>query len=144
MGAIEEVPWSTTRIGSIATLPVAAIQHQGNQAPVRPEELRGSILEHTPQDRQEELLQPLLQFRSVLKRSSEATSRLPQDSRSVNNQEPFYGKQGKISQAHRPVIEETLDSCIRLGLFRKADSMFNTLLFCLQQLDEWLPDNSGL
>ena len=89
MGAIEEVPSSTTHIGSIATLPVATIQHQGNQVPVRPEELRGSILEHTPQDHLEELLQLLLQFPSLLKRSSKATSRLPQGSQSVNNQEPF-------------------------------------------------------
>ena len=135
MGAIEEVPSSSTHIGSIATIPVAALQHQGNQTPIQPEELRGSILEHTPQDLQEELLQLLLQFPSVLKRSSTATWRLPQDIRSVNSQEPLYQKQGKIPQAHRPVIEETLDSWIRLGLFRKADSMFNTPLVCLQHTD---------
>ena len=132
MGAIEEVPLSTPHIGSIATLSVAAIEHQGNQVPVRPEELRVSILEHIPHDRQEELLQLLLQFPSVLKRSSEATLRLSQDSRSNNNQEPFYQKQGKIPQAHCPVIEEMLDSWIRLGLIRKANSLFNTPLFCLQ------------
>ena len=135
MGAIEEVPLSTTQIGSIATIPVAAIQHQENQAQVQPEELRGSILEQTPQNCQEELLQLLLKFPSILKHSSAVTSRLPQDSRSANNQEPFYQKQGKIPQAHCPVIEETLDSWIRLGLICKADSMFNTLLFCLQHLD---------
>ena len=36
MGAIEEVPTSTTHIGSIATLPIAAIQPPGNHVPVRP------------------------------------------------------------------------------------------------------------
>ena len=66
MGAIEEVPSSFTHIGSIAMLPVAALQHQGNQIPIQPVEL----LEHTRQDRQEELLQLLLQFPSVLKRLS--------------------------------------------------------------------------
>ena len=53
----------------------------------------------------------------------------------MNNREPFYQKQGKIPQAHRPIIEETLDLWIRLGLIRKADSMFNTPLFCLQHPD---------
>ena len=77
----------------------------------------------------------LLQIPSILKRLSGATSRLLQDSRSVNNREPLYQKQGKIPQAHRPVIEKTLDSWIRLGLIRKADSMFNTPLFCLQHPD---------
>ena len=135
MGAIEEVPSSSTHIGSIATLPVAALQHQENQIPIQPEELLGSILEHTPQDLQEELLQLLRQFPSVLKCSSKATSRLPQDSLSVNNQEPLHQKQGKIPQAHHPVIEEMLDSWIRLGLIPKANSMFNTPLFCLQHPD---------
>ena len=135
MGATEEVPSSTTHIGSIATLPVAAIQPPGNQVPVRPEELRGSILEHTRQDRQQELLQLLLQFPSVLNSSSESTSWLPQGNQPVNNQEPFYQKQGKIPQAHRPVIEETLDLLIRLGHICKADSMFNSPLFCLQPPD---------
>ena len=53
----------------------------------------------------------------------------------MNNREPLYQKQGKIPQAHCPLIEEMLDSWIRLGLIRKADSMFNTLLFCLQDPD---------
>ena len=110
MGATEEVPSSTTHIGSIATLPVGAIQPPGNQVPVRPEELRGSILEHTRQDRQQELLQLLLQFPSELNSSSESTSWLPQGNQPVNNQEPLNQKQGKIPQAHCPVIEETLDS----------------------------------
>ena len=31
------------------------------------------------------------------------------------------------------MIKETLDQWIQLGLVRKADSMFNTPLFCLKQ-----------
>ena len=55
-----------------------------------------------------------------------------QDPRRLHLTKPLYQKQGKIPLAHRPLIEETLDSWIRLGLVRKADSMFNTPLFCLQ------------
>ena len=104
MEAIDEVPSTTTEIGSIKTIPVAAIQPRNNHLPVQPEELRSSILEYTPVDRQEELLQLLLQF------PAQSSSRLAQDSRPINNREPFYQKQGKITHAHRPVIEETLDS----------------------------------
>ena len=135
MGAIEEVPDSTTHISSVNTIPVAALSHRTQPPPLQPQDLRGSILEQTPSDRQEELLQILLQFPSVLQRPAGHHPRLPQDTRGVNYQEPLYQKQGKIPQAHRPVIEETLDSWIRLGLIRKADSMFNTPLFCLQHPD---------
>ena len=138
MGAIEEVSSSTTQIGSVATLPVAAIQPPpGYHVQVQPEVLQISILEHTPQDRQEDLLQLLLQFMTVLKSSPKLTPRLPHDDRPVNKREPFYQKQGKIPQAHCSVIKETLDSWIRLGLIRKADSMFNTPLLCLQHPDSY-------
>ena len=85
MGAIEEVPSSTMYIGSVTTIPVAALPNREPQSPIQPQDLRGSILEHTPQDRQEELLQLLLQFPAVLQRLSGFNQRLPHDSRSVNN-----------------------------------------------------------
>ena len=107
----------------------------GYHVQVQPEVLWNSILEHTLQDGQEDLLQLLLQFPTILKSSPKSTSQLPHDDRPVNKREPFEQKQGKIPQAHCPVIEETLDSWIRLGLIHKADSMFNTVLLRLQHPD---------
>ena len=60
---------------------------------------------------------------------------MPQDPQRVQHPEPVYRKQNKIPQAHLPVIEETLEQWIRLGLVRKADSMFNTPLLCLKHAD---------
>ena len=71
----------------------------------------------------------------MLRTSASARRPTAYDDRSVNSREPFYQKQGKIPQAHQPIIEETLDSWICLGLIRKADSMFNTPMFCLQHPD---------
>ena len=85
MGAIEEIPSTTMEICSVEAIPVAAIRHHSNPIPVLPEELRSSILEYTPVDRQEELLQLLLQFPAVLKISSRSNSRLAEDYRAVNN-----------------------------------------------------------
>ena len=61
--------------------------------------------------------------------------RIPRDLQQVQHAEPVYRKQNKIPQAHLPVIEETLEQWIRLGLVQKADSMFNAPLFCLKHAD---------
>ena len=135
MGVAEELPSTSTEISSVEMLPVAPIHHQIKPTTVQPEELCNFILEHTPINRQEVLLQLLLQFLAVLKTSANSNSRLLYDDRTVSNQEPLYQKRGKIPQAHQPIIEETLDSWICLGLICKADSMFNTPLFCIQPLE---------
>ena len=79
-----------------------------------------------------ELLALFQWYPLVLDRTQEHPRQVPPDPRKVKTQEPLYQKQGKIPQAHRRLFEDTLDSCIWLCLVQKADSMFNTSLFCLQ------------
>lgn len=62
---------------------------------------------------------------------------MPQDPQHSLHPEPIYGKQNKIPQAHLPVIEETSEQWIQLGLVRKADLMFNMPLFCLKHADSY-------
>jgi hypothetical protein len=47
--------------------------------------------------------------------------------------EPHYQKQTKIPEAHRGIIEQQIQQWIALGLVRKADSLFNTPLICIQR-----------
>ena len=59
----------------------------------------------------------------MLGESLKHQEKVPADSRKIQLQEKRYQKEGKISLAHRPLIEESLDSWI---------PMFNTPLFCIQ------------
>ena len=128
IGAIEALP--STPVRPIDALPVASIVQPSRTPAFSRPQLQTTILARTQPDLREDLLNLLYQHRSILARGPPGPKM--QDPRRLHLTEPLYQKQGKILLAHRPLIEETLDSWIRLGLVRKADSMFNTPLFCLQ------------
>ena len=128
IGAIEALP--TTPVRPIDALPVASIVQPSRTPAFSKQQLQASILAQTEPDFREDLFNLLHQHRSILARGPPGPKM--QDPRRLHLTEPLYQKQGKILLAHRPLIEETLDSWSRLGLVRKADSMFNTPLFCLQ------------
>ena len=46
--------------------------------------------------------------------------------------EPHYQKQTKMPEAHQGIVESQIQQWLNLGLIRKADSMFNTPLICIQ------------
>ena len=128
IGAIEML--SVTPVKPMDALPVASILQPSQTPAFSRQQLQATIMAHTDPAFTEDLFNLLSRYKPVLTRGSTG-SRL-QDPRRVHLAEPLYHKQGKIPLAHRPLIEENLDSWIRLGLVRKADSMFNTPLFCLQ------------
>lgn len=88
------------------------------------------VLVETPMERQA-AFSPLLQKYSKFLRPRLSSSPMPKDPQGRANPEPVYQKQGKIPQAHLPVVEETLQQWIRLRLIQRADSLFNAPLFCL-------------
>ena len=128
IGAIEML--SVTPVKPMDALPVASILQPSQTPAFSRQQLQATIMAHTDPAFTEDLFNLLSRYKPVLTGGSTG-SRL-QDPRRVHLAEPLYHKQGKIPLAHRPLIEENLDSWIRLGLVRKADSMFNTPLFCLQ------------
>ena len=42
-----------------------------------------------------------------------------------------YRKQFKITDAHRPFLEESLAEWLKLGVVQKLDSFYNSPLFCV-------------
>ena len=52
-------------------------------------------------------------------------------------QEPHFQKQPRIPESHRDLVEEQIFEWIKLGLVRRADSMFNTPLRCIKTTDGW-------
>jgi len=54
----------------------------------------------------------------------------------LKNNEPVYRKQFKIPEAHQSFIEATLDEWQKLGVVKRANSLYNLPLFCV-------PKNKG-
>jgi hypothetical protein len=49
----------------------------------------------------------------------------------LKGNEPFYWKQFKIPDAHRPFLEESLAEWLKLGVVQKSDSLYKSLVFCV-------------
>ena len=136
LGAVEALEPHLTEVLPVETLPVASIFSSAaapRNAALEP--LLHQALDQTPGEHRSPIEELLRRHAGLLQINPNSQRRLPQDPQRVHHPEPVYRKQTKIPQAHLPVIEETLEQWIRLGLVRKADSMFNTPLFCLRHAD---------
>jgi hypothetical protein len=49
----------------------------------------------------------------------------------LKNENPVYRKQFKIPEAHHNFIEQTLEEWLKLGVVRRSDSLYNSLIFCV-------------
>ncbi len=49
----------------------------------------------------------------------------------LKNENPVYRKQFKIPEAHHNFIEQTLEECLKLGVVRRSDSLYNSPIFCV-------------
>jgi hypothetical protein len=49
----------------------------------------------------------------------------------LKNEDPVYGKQFKIPEAHRNFIEQTLEEWLKLGVVRRSDLLYNSPIFCV-------------
>jgi hypothetical protein len=45
--------------------------------------------------------------------------------------EPVYGKQFKIPDAHLPFLEESLVNWLKLCIVQKSESLYNSSVFCV-------------
>ena len=129
--AVEVIEPRTTQVQPIDKIPIArmfAIQEVKTEMF---QTLRQRILADTPQERQEELSLRLQRHSKIL-RPRLSSGPVPKDPQGCTNQEPVYRTHGKIPRAHLTIIEETLQQWVRIGLIRRADSLFNTPLFCLR------------
>jgi hypothetical protein len=46
-------------------------------------------------------------------------------------QDPVYRKQFKIQEAHHQFIKQTLDECLKLGVVKRSNSLYNSSIFCI-------------
>jgi Reverse transcriptase (RNA-dependent DNA polymerase) len=49
----------------------------------------------------------------------------------LKNENPEYGKQFKIPEAHHNFIKQTLEEWLKLGVVRRSDSLYNSPIFCV-------------
>jgi len=49
----------------------------------------------------------------------------------LKNENPVYGKQFKIPEAHHNFIKQTLEECLKLGVVWRLDSLYNSPIFCM-------------
>ncbi len=49
----------------------------------------------------------------------------------LKNENLVYRKQFKIPEAHHNFIKQTLEECLKLGVVRRSDSLYNSPIFCV-------------
>ena len=49
----------------------------------------------------------------------------------LKDNNPVYRKQFKIPESHQNFIEQSLEECLKLGVVKHSNSLYNSPIFCV-------------